>query len=78
MDNPRDDPARQRRLARRRELYRLHRAAETSDQCTRYKLEQCSKRIHTGLKLLLLHIDLAHSTLPVGLYYIQLGGESAC
>ena len=32
MDNPRDDPARERRLARRRELYKLHRAAETSNQ----------------------------------------------
>ena len=33
MDNPaRNDPARERRLARRRELYRLHRAAEIPEQ----------------------------------------------
>ena len=33
MDNPaRNDPARERRLAQRRELYRLHRAAETPEQ----------------------------------------------
>ena len=32
MDNARDDPAREHRLAQRRELYILHRAPETSDQ----------------------------------------------
>ena len=41
MDNPRDGHARQRRLGRRREVYRskyrLQRAAETSDGMTRGK-----------------------------------------
>ena len=76
MDNPRDDPARhsQNWKPRVQDLFHCHAAR------TRYKLEQ---RMHTSLKFLLnncafIVVLATHSTLHVGLYYIQLSGESAC
>ena len=55
VDNSaRDDSTRESRLARRRELYRIHRADETPDQ-SEQRLARCREYVHRT------HANIAHS-----------------
>ena len=62
MDNPaRNDPAREHRLARRRELYRLHRAAETPKSDYSDTVNTCAGDVQISIEAMCITTMFANS-----------------